>query len=286
MLTIDRLVVEGERRVTLPHSVDSLVRTRVGWLYRSGTDVYSHVDGTSQRLNQAGSSSFLLASDQDGVLAAWQEDLGDRTWISVVDLRSGEVTRIEPDADGVNPGRGVEVELNDVDGDVVYFRDDRGTVAHDLGTGEDRVVDLDYVHDVENGVVASMPDDVTGTLLTTPGGDVEIESGDVGVLSPDGAWYASDGIGFFGERVGVADTATGEVVRFDTGAARGDAVIVTGWLDATTLAVALLAEADGDPDRLLTCQVPSGDCTTVVEDVDALSAVRGVGRTFPGGGHL
>ena len=202
----------------------------------------------------------------------------------MVDLRSGEVTRIEPEADGVNPGRGIEVELSDVDGDVVYWRDDRGTVAHDLRTGDEQVLDQSFVMDVEDGVIAWSGDD--GTAVTTPTGTVVLEGGDVGALSPDGAWYAADDVvGFFG-RPGFADTRTGRATRFDLGAADDDVAVVAGWLDATTVSVALIADADRAPDRLLTCTVPDGSCTTVVEDVSSASTERGVGRTFPGGGHL
>ena len=279
IFTIGSLVVEGDRRVRMEHPVDSLVRTRAGWVYLSDDDVYSYVDGVTTRLSEG--PSFLVTSDEDGVLAAWQEDSGAQARIAVVDLRTGDLTRLEPQGAGRN-----SVELNDLDGDRVYWRDVRGSVVTDLATGEQSVLDEQVVVDVENGVVASMPDDSLGTRLTTPGGAVDLDSGDVGVLSPDGAWYASEGIGFFQDRPGVADTTTGRVVRLVTGAEPGDLEVPSGWLDATTVAVALIAEADGDPDRLLTCQVPSGACTVAVDDVGSYSRERSAGRTFPGGGHL
>ena len=282
MFTIGSLVVEGDRRTRMEHPVDSLVRTRAGWVYRSGSTIYSYVDGVTSRLSDRGDGS--LVSDQDGVLAAWQEGVGAASRLAVVDLRSGEVTRPDVEVDGIRTDDSSELELHDVDGDVVYWRDDRGGVAHDLATGDEQVLEQSDVMDVENGVIAWSGD--PATQVTSPSGTVALEGGDVGVLSPDGAWYAADDVvGFFG-RPGFADTRTGRATPFVTGAARDDLVVVAGWLDATTVSVGLIAKADDAPDRLLTCTVPAGTCTTVVQDVGSYSTARGVGRTFPGGGTL
>ncbi len=282
MFTIGSLVVDGDRRVRMERSVDSLVRTQLGWVYRSGTRIYSYVDGVTVRLG--GRATGALASDPDGVLAAWEEVSAGTTRIAVVDLRSGEVTRPDVEVDGVRTDSSSELELHDVDGDVVYWRDDRGGVAHDLATGDQRLLDESDVMDVENGVIAWSG--APATQVTSPSGTVALEGGDVGVLSPDGAWYAADDVvGFFG-RPGFADTRTGRATPFDTGADRDDIVEVAGWLTATTVSVALIAEADDAPDRLLTCTVPDGSCSQVVDDVGSYSDERGVGRTFPGGGHL
>lgn len=283
IFTIGSLVVDGDQRVRMERAVDSLVRTQPGWVYRSGTRIYSYVDGVTVQLSGRASTG-ALASDQDGVLAAWEEGNGAAARIAVVDLRSGEVTRLDVEVDGIRTDSSSELELHDIDGDVVYWRDDRGGVAHDLATGDQRLLEESDVMDVENGVVVWSG--ARATEVTSPSGTVALEGGDVGVLSPDGAWYAADDVvGFFG-RPGFADTRTGRATPFDTGATRDDYVEVAGWLDATTVSVALIAKADDAPDRLLTCTVPAGTCTTVVTDVAAYSDERGVGRTFPGGGHL
>lgn len=268
--------VDG-RTERLRAPADDLVRTSIGWVYTSYDGVFSRTESGTQRL--PGVTGDLVVSDEDGVLVALYDLEPDGAVIRVLDQRTGEVRTVLEDL----PRESGVVAL---DGDRLYGYDRGGPWVIDLGTGQRGTAPYG-VSAVERATVVRNPDVTEGdpyedtTVVETPDGQVRGLgwSGDVGALSPDGAWYASDDLidpddvlrGY--DVAGAVAVTTGEQVRLRTGAEPGDLVMVNGWLDDTTLQVGVVPEDESTPTRLITCSVPSGACTVVLDDV--LSVVPG-----------
>ncbi|WP_134765867.1 hypothetical protein [Nocardioides sp. 1609] len=281
MATVGTRVFVGERMIRVEGWIDDLERTRAGFVYRTGDDLRSYVDGTE---SVVGTTTGSFAGDEDGYLVAWTDVAGGQ--VLVLDQRTGDVVRLDVPVT-VGAGAGVEA----VDGGTVYVTGDDGSASVDVAGGETGDLgDIDLL-DVEDGVLAAW--DQTGTVLgpvEDPARRVEVDAVDQGTLSPDGRWYAAADV--FESNppnlgVGVVDTATGDEVRLDVDARQRDLVDATGWIDADTVTVAVVPwneERSGRPEQLFSCDVPSGACTLVIADHGALPGNRQTGKTYPGGG--
>ncbi|GAA4677469.1 hypothetical protein [Nocardioides nanhaiensis] len=246
---------------------DELVRTSVGWVYASYEGVFSRTDTGTRRV--PGVTGDLLVSDEDGVLVGVYDLHEGGAVLRVLDQRTDELRVV---VDDLPEESGVLA----LDGDRIYWYDTAGTWVQDLSTGE-REPAPEGLSSVEAGTIVSNPgadQGFTTAIETRDGVERGLEwSGDVGALSPDGAWYASDDAVGFPGAPGAVLVETGRRVRLQTGTERGDLVLINGWLDATTLQVGISPMAEAEPNRLLTCTVPDGRCEVVLADV--LSVVPG-----------
>lgn len=91
--------------------------------------------------------------------------------------------------------------------------------------------------------------------------------GSMGVFSPDARYYSSDA-----DEPEVHDARTGRRIDFDL----GGRTFATGyeWLDDETLAM-LAAKGENGPVELLSCAVPEGSCTSVVDDLGTFEELLG-----------
>ena len=277
MFTIGPRVYDDGKIIRVDHWVEQAARTSVGFVYRSMGGAYSYLDG---RIAEVGRDPDLyIESDQDGVLAGWLETDSNGIDLVILDQRDNATRRFP-----LQPRAGqVSADLAAIDGGTAYVYDERGSVAIDLATGGAEPVDREQIIDVENGVLAGYRSGEPDLALVTPDGGVTTEAGDVGVLSPDGAWYAADDIFPWQHEPGVMSTETGKRIPLGIEAGDGDMVIVTGWLDDATIAVRHFIEAE-DRNRMLTCEVPSGRCRVVLDDLDEVPGTPSMGISFPGGG--
>lgn len=278
MFTVGPRVYDDGEIIRVDHWVEQAARTSVGFVYRSMGAAYSYVDGSVTEVGH--DDALYIHSDQDGVLAGWLEAGPEGVDLVVLDQRDNDTRRFP-----LQPRTGpVSADLYDIEGGTAYVADERGTVTIDIATGDvEPVDDLDQVQDVENGVIAGYRSGEPDLTLVTPDGELTTEAGDVGVLSPDGAWYAADDIFAWQHEPGVMSTATGERVPLGIDAGEEDMVIVVAWLNDETIAVRHHVAAE-DRNRMLTCEVPSGRCRVVLGDLDVVPGTRSMGISFPGGG--
>lgn len=213
-----------------------------------------------------------LVSDQDGTLAGWVDDRGDRPAFVVLDQADGALVT---DDSGTAPGMGLLADEADpaylyaLDGGQAYWRDQRGLVEFDVATGEAAVLDPGVrngfdVSAVEDGLVAGLDGDrdVVYRAGSDPADGVALQGSGAGVsavLSTDGRFVSLDG-----DEPQVFDTATGALI--DLGLEPGFAAGYQ-WLDDTTLAVLRQAPSDrrSPPVQLLTCEVVAPRCEVVAQ---------------------
>lgn len=270
----------------LGRRAEAYVRTRAGYafLVDDGTDgtVYSLVDGKVERIGAGAAGQVNLVGDENGSVVGWVDRSGDVPAYVTVDLATGERQRHDEHLDasmaGGEPPRLAWILA--IDDGTAYWLDLRGTVATDLATGESDVIAppaaMSWIGDVTVGLRVGLVEDDGGADLGTDlrdrDGRVLLPASDdrfYGVVSPDGRWVTTaDGT--------VVEVATGEEYSV-AAAVRADALFAYDWMDGDTAVV--LAER-GDAVELLTCDVPSGACSTVttIELTDDL--------VLPVGGYL
>jgi hypothetical protein len=263
--------------VELGHEVRAYVRTGEGFVLadREGT-VRSWTDGQARAVGRVDGASHLVADGESG-LAGWLDASTSPAIVRVLDQRTGATTTIE-----VEPGS-VPAHLVAVDDGAVFLFDGRGLVSVPVQGGDPVVVEPSpqvgsRVIDVEEELFATTTG--AGTAVgSAPAEGVELAEayGSVGVLSPDGRYYSSEG-----DEQAVFDTRSGERVQLDL-----EQRFATGyeWLDDSTLAVLAADRPRMDATaQLLTCSVPDGDCTMVEDDLGTLAELQG-SLALPTGDH-
>lgn len=259
------------------------VRTRAGYAFLDDDGrVFSLVDGEVAEIGAGARGQSPLVGDENGSVVGWVDRSGDVPAFVTVDLATGEQQRHEDHLDASMAG-GEPPHLAwifAIDDGTAYWLDLRGEVATDLGTGESRLIafgdDVQWIGDVTAGLRVGLVErgggaDV-GTDLRDRDDTVVLPASEdrfYGVVSPDGRWVTTaDG--------SIVEVASGEEHPI-AGADRADALFAYEWLDDDTAVV--LAER-GSGIELLTCEAPSGGCSTVttIEGTDQL--------VLPVGGYL
>lgn len=237
----------GERTIDVGRPIESLVHTAAGFVFVSQDWVWSLTDARPEPVGDISASVPVLIADADGDRAGWVEGSGDTATLVVLDVRTGETTRV---------GEAVDYPLA-IDGGTAYWGGRRTMVATDLATLTDRVVgaepdDLPALA-AEDRVLARA--DQSGVTVTRPGADdLTVRAAGLPQLSPDARWLSVQL-----DLPSIFDARTGAPVPIDVGErALG---VVYAWLDAdTALLVAARSEEDDAPVELLTCEVPDGTC--------------------------
>ena len=257
-------------QIDVGHPIEAYVRTAVGSVFTDGAGSVYAVDAVG--IDRVGVTTDVrprLVSDPQGDLVGWVDPSGERPAFVVLDQSTGVLTR---DDSHTRPGMPL---LDDaagaalvyaIDGVTLYLRDERGAVAVDTSTGRERVIDPRAVPGATvsgagSGLIAFETD--TGTAIGAAREGARLIDGLYGspvLFSPDGRYVTSDT-----ESLGVYDVVSG--ARVDPDLDRG---FSTGyeWLGDGTLVVLAAERARGDADaELLTCDVPTGVCETVVPSI-------------------
>lgn len=274
----------------LGHVVNAYVRTASGVVFtdRDGV-VYADVDGVPKPLGQTHTRFPKLVADDEGSLVAWTDFSGERPAFVVHDLATGETSRwdqhtrpgMSPVWDGEEPAY-----VGALDGRTVYWHDTRGTVATDVDTGMQTVLQADgttrtLVVAVEDGMMAwnvlSGVDD-TGVrvgrelgaddALTLPG-----VYGTQAAFSTDARYVSVDA-----DEPAVFDTTTGERVPIDVQGR--DFATGYEWADEDTL---VMIAAHGQAVDLLACEVPAGTCEVAHEAIGTWDQLQRRGFRLPVG---
>lgn len=250
----------GDRTIDVGHEVHAFVETSVGYVVADAAGkMWSVVDGHATEVGTANAKHPRLVADPSGTRTAWVGtglDAPGRvepSGLQVLDQSGGRIS-----IDGQSPAPG---EVDALSGTTLYFHDDRGAVARDLVSGQERVVDPAGGRESPEGqgVVAANGDTLAlrtdrGTLLGTSRDHavlLEQAYGSIGAFSPDGGYYSNDA-----DSPSVWDVRTGKQVALP---GMDDYAFATGfdWLDDHTL-VLIAERAEGDPMVLVTCEVPDG----------------------------
>lgn len=267
----------------LGRKAEVYVRTRAGYAFLDDDGkVYSLVDGKVAQIGSGAVGQSQLVGDGNGSFVGWVDRSGGVPAYVTVDLATGEQQRHDDHLDAsMASGEPPHLAwLFAIDDGTAYWLDLRGTVATDLATGASDVIaatgDISWIGDVTDGLRVGLVEDRDGADVGTEVRDRDgtvvlpaIDDRFYGVVSPDGRWVTTaDG--------SVVEVATGKEHPI-AGRDRADALFAYDWLDADTAVV--LAEHD-DSVELRTCDVPSGDCSTVttIELTDDL--------VLPVGGYL
>lgn len=260
--------------VTLPAPVYAFVVTASGFVVidEAGT-VSAVVDGVVTPLASVtiDDATRLVT---DGRWVAWSDDTGRGRDILLTawDDATGSVGEITVVGDprSVAEEDGGPLALDD---GTLYAAEARGVVAFDLplGDGEGTVMRAPADERVDlldvRGDVALTSDDglrvgpIGGTPVPVPGAELS----SFGELSPTAEFVSTDGeklVVLRPDGTDVTPTMPAGYGGFGTG---------YGWVDDDTLAVvAGVGPSDQPTDAaLLTCEVPSGECTVVVENAGA-----------------
>jgi len=270
-------------QVDLGHDVRAYVRTSAGFVFADpdGT-VWSWTDGAATRVGSTDARDPHLVSDTEGSLAGWLDTDGGHPAYVVLDQATGDTTTYDDQPAGTSDaaGPGSSPYFYAIDGHTAYWRDARGAVATDLGTGEATVVDPRANGDVdisavEDGLIAFTGDRGT-TIGTTPENAKELRYsfGGAGAFSPDARWFTEDA-----DEPKVYDAESGDKVKLDL---QYNFAAGYGWLDDHTL---LLIGQDGWRDKveLLTCTLPAGTCETVAPDLGTFDQLDRNGFALPVG---
>jgi hypothetical protein len=263
------------------HDVTAFVRTSVGYAFLDDNDeVFSFIDGKVEDVGTVSHPYPQLYADDEGSLVGWVDGTEDGRRFVVHDL-ADDTTETFGDPSGMEQRSEFDsFVMYAIDGRTAYVRDSRGAIAYDVDTGsvrviEDRPRDWFDIKGVEDGVIAfqtglTSSDDIAGTVLgTSPTSGVELFPGWGGParFSPDGRWVSLEG-----DEPAVYDAETGSQVTIDLdGRPFG-----TGyeWLDDDTLLFGASEKMVG-PLQILSCEIPSGACTVVEEDLGMFEDIEG-----------
>ena len=270
------------------HDVKAFVRTSVGYAFVDANDeVFSFINGEVEDVGTVSHPYPRLYADDEGSLIGWVDGTDDDRRFVVHDLADG-TTETFGDPSGMEQRSEFDsFTMYAIDGRTAYVRDSRGAIAYNLDTGnarviEDRPMDWFDIKGVEDGVIAfqtgnTSSDNIAGTVLgTSPTSGVELFPGWGGPahFSPDGRWVSLDG-----DDPAVYDARTGNPVAIDL----GGRPFGTGyeWLGDDTLLFAASEKLVG-PLQILRCEIPSGTCTVVEEDLGMFDDIEGE-LALPGG---
>lgn len=261
-------------------SVASYVQTDDGFVYTTRNGTVWLYDGTdSERIGHAEGNH--LRADDSGSLVAWVDLAEDKHPQYVVfDTHAmTEVARVDDNAAGpsLDPGdSGAEVFA--VDDGSVYWRTAEGMVRYDVARARTELLSASTppadparkdpvaygIRDVAHGRIAFLVDASRGTELKVAAridlGAPTLAVATSGFLSPDGRYLGAEE----NDNIAVYDTTTGADVTPPL--SRYPFAVVTGWADHDTAAVFAIKRLDDDtayPFDVLSCDVPSGDCTVV-----------------------
>ena len=189
----DRTIESGTRCTP-----SSRPRPGTSWPTRKAR-VWSVTDGRVDQVGTIDAKHPHLVVDPRGPLAAWMGTAGhsgEPDGISYVDqsrMSGGDATIAL---------RHGPADVDALSGDTLYLHDDRGAVAHDLLTDEERVVDPAGHGETYEGLGVVAAHDGTlamnaerGTLLGTSRDHavlLEQAYGNIGSFSPDGAYFSGD----------------------------------------------------------------------------------------------
>ena len=253
------VIHDGGRAIDVGHEVRAYVETSVGYVV-ADTDghVWSVLDGRVEQVGTTDVKHPRLVADPAGPLAAWVSTAGrsgEPDGISWVDQ-----SRMGGGSARIAPRHGAS-DVDALSGDTLYLHDERGAVAHDLSTNQERVVDpAGGFESVEGGGVVAAHDGTLamkadrGTLLGSSRDHAVLLDqayGSIGAFSPDGAYYSNDA-----DSPSVWDVRTGKQVPVP---GMDGYAFATGfdWLDDHTL-VLIAEQGEGDPMLLVTCRIPDG----------------------------
>lgn len=276
---------DGE--LPLGHTAVAYVRNAVGYVFVADDGaVYSIVDEQVEQVGRTrltgAEEQLLLLADPQGTRIAWIDPTTRGRFVSL-DLATG--TRESFGTDGAADG------LLAADGDTFYVEYDGEAVAYDATAQtitpiEDRLLDRPDILGAGNGLLATTVD---GDPADGDGGGIRIaEPGEQGVVipevwadsvqfSPDAAHVSADA-----DELQVFDTRTGDRVEFDMGGRPFASVYE--WLDDDT--VAAIASAPGvanaeDEAQLITCELSSGACEVVADDLGSFGELVQDGFLVP-----
>ena len=258
----------GEASTDLGVTVRAFVQTSVGYVVADADGrVLSVVDGEASEVGVVDSESPRLVDDHDSALVGWVDRSEDRPVFVVLDQATGEV--VLADSSGTQPGMSNLADDSDpayfyaLDGDTAYWRDQRGAVAVDIGSGDVAVIDaqarngFDLI-DVQDGVLAFYGrrgvEVGASREAASPLPDVQESRG---VLSPLATMYAPDAE--TARVVGLNGTELQLFVPPDYFFST-----VYEWADDETVRVIALESEDASAD-LLSCEVATGACELLVD---------------------
>lgn len=272
----------------------SLVVNRTGFAFRDRAGrVDSLVEGRERTLGRgADGTEEPLVADAVGPWVGWVDRSVTPAAFVVADLRTGKVDRFDghggaPDPSGNLWEKGPFFAIDD---GVAYWRDDRGVVATDLTSGQQRVLDLPGHEPMAVDVAGGL---LTGRVLAAGGrgvldsrflgGDVRTVEGAglrlpvvrgrfLGTLSPSGARVATDTVG--NRPLEIIDLATGRATPVEIGVNEASEYRrVTAWLDDDTFVMRDLGPEDGANYTLSVCSALDGQCTLVIAGLPLKSAI-------------
>ncbi len=270
---VGSVIHSGTSRFDVGVPVDSMVQTATGVVFADSQQrVYVEKDGSTHQVGRLSLAPTSLVVDDAGTTVAWVD--GDRLEVYTGGGAPATSAPVQQPAGG-----DAAVALKAISGNTVWFWDGRGTMAYDLGSGQERHVagypDRDNLQDVSAGrMLVQIQDGSTGAGIgmsvldqASRGGSAppqvpEVYSGD---LSPDGThWFTQDA-----DQFAVFDSATAS--RQDPSYKSLGFVFAAPyqWLDDDTMAV--LALPSGSTDHplisLLTCHVSTDACVVTASDI-------------------
>lgn len=258
----------GDVQVDLGFPVLAFVQTSGGYVVVDPDGaVSSLVDGVVTEIGHTAVRSAHLVSDHDSTLVGWVSDEGDVPAFVVHDLGSGSTVLEDSSATTADMG-GFADEADPayfyaIDGDTAYWRDGRGAVAVDVGTGDVEVIDAE----ARNGF--DLIDVQDGTFVFYGEGGVTIGDSRAsarplrgvqesrGVLSPLATQYAPDA-----EEARVEGRNGTELQLFVP--PEYSFSTVYEWADDETVRVVALEDEDASAD-LLSCVPSTGGCELLVD---------------------
>jgi hypothetical protein len=268
--------------IDVGHQVWAFVHTSEGFVSADkGGTVWSTTDSGTEQVGEGldfDSGRVLVA---DGPRAAWVQKAADGvSELVVVDqadgggTSSGSGSGSSSGSTGPVPAsRGPGVDA--LDGETVYYRDQRGLVSQDATTGDSRILDptgRTVVEDAEGGLLLHRKEDsqrtVASTDIAATGPRVGTDGGD---LSPDARFVMSENSATSSDDFTLLEVATGADLapaqEKDYGFFLGYA-----WSGDDTYTAFGMQVSEGDPVAdaidLLTCSATERTCTVAVRGLD------------------
>ena len=296
---VDDVIHYGKDQIDVAEQIGSFVQTDDGFVYATDGGVVHLADGhTTEEIGHTSRDGLYLKSDDTGSLVAWVAfTKGEAPELVVFDtaqrqevLRTDEGTR----PPGMTAFRDTDaVYVYAVDDGTVFWRNARGLVATDVGSGSSEVLEADAtafdVSDVANGHFAHQVVEVEGesspirvsTDLDHPAPPLPTGY-DGGYLSPTGRFISVEE----DDETAVYDTASRADVTPSTD---GYAFVAAyAWLDDSTVTMIGIEKLGGgaSPVDLLQCTVPSGDCAVVERGVTTYDEAGPIRLALPVGERL
>lgn len=272
----------GDEEIETGKQIGALVQTGDGFVFMGAGGKVWFADGRAQRKigeNDGGKSNSpsRLVADESGSYVAWA-DASAQEYV-VYDTASRAVALRVPSL----PDAGGGPYVYAIDGANIYVLDRRGLSRIDIQSGEAEVLndDIRYrteVRDVEDGLILRQGNfaavdgkseggeiPLAAVLSRDPMADGPLTAAGALELSPDGRFVTTD----FNDSEQIVDTRTNEEVVLDTSQYGFQGLI--RWLDDDTVALGVIENPDL-PDSelemsLLSCGIPSGECTVVADDL-------------------